>query len=65
MFFFYCQTGMCGESGGAASAPGTPQEPRVDLPQPRPLPMPEYGGFFALLTEYLPDTNQPVSGFHR
>ncbi|KAJ2954552.1 hypothetical protein O0L34_g2835 [Tuta absoluta] len=61
-------TGVCPESvatptGG--SAPGTPQEPRVEVPQPRPLPMPEYGGFFARLTEYLPDTSQPVSGFHR
>ncbi|XP_045542043.1 protein furry-like [Papilio machaon] len=27
--------------------------------------MPEYGGYFALLTEYLPDSNQPISGFHR
>nr|XP_032527553.1 protein furry isoform X5 [Danaus plexippus plexippus] len=55
-------TGLCVESA-LTSTPGTPQE-RVH-PQPRPLPMPEYGGFFALLTEYLPDTNQPVSGFHR
>ncbi|KAJ0183584.1 hypothetical protein K1T71_000007 [Dendrolimus kikuchii] len=46
-------------------APTTPQEPRMDVPQPRPLPMPEYGGFFARLTEYLPDSNQPISGFHR
>ncbi|KAM3968522.1 microtubule binding protein furry [Aphomia sociella] len=60
-------TGLCPESvtptGG--SAPATPLEMRVDLPQPRPLPMPEYGGFFARLTEYLPDSNQPISGFHR
>ncbi|KAL4704303.1 hypothetical protein ACJJTC_012879, partial [Scirpophaga incertulas] len=47
----------------AASAPATPHD--REPPQPRPLPMPEYGGFFALLTEYLPDTSQPVSGFHR
>ncbi|XP_068619983.1 protein furry isoform X2 [Battus philenor] len=47
------------------SAPATPLEPRVDVPQPRPLPMPEYGGYFARLTEYLPDSNQPISGFHR
>ncbi|CAG4984451.1 unnamed protein product [Parnassius apollo] len=47
------------------SAPTTPQESRVDVPQPRPLPMPEYGGYFALLTEYLPDSSQPISGFHR
>ncbi|XP_059059814.1 protein furry [Achroia grisella] len=60
-------TGLCPESvtptGG--SAPTTPLEARVDMPQPRPLPMPEYGGFFARLTEYLPDSNQPISGFHR
>ncbi|XP_044733095.1 protein furry isoform X3 [Chrysoperla carnea] len=33
--------------------------------QPHPLPMPEYGGYFAPLTEYLPDSSQPISGFHR
>ena len=32
---------------------------------PHPLPMPEYGGHFAPLTEYLPDSSQPISGFHR
>ncbi|XP_063891304.1 protein furry isoform X7 [Helicoverpa armigera] len=61
-------TGMCPEAGlvpPAGSAPATPNDARMDVPQPRPLPMPEYGGFFALLTEYLPDTSQPISGFHR
>ncbi|XP_075228459.1 microtubule binding protein furry isoform X2 [Lycorma delicatula] len=38
---------------------------RFDIPQPHPLPMPEYGGYFAPLTEYLPDSTQPSSGFHR
>lgn len=38
---------------------------KVDVPQPHPLPMPEYGGYFAPLTEYLPDSSQPISGFHR
>lgn len=38
---------------------------RYDIPQPHPLPMPEYGGYFAPLTEYLPDSGQPSSGFHR
>lgn len=33
--------------------------------QPRPLPMPEYGGYFAPLNKILPDTNLPISGFHR
>ncbi|CAB0032283.1 unnamed protein product [Trichogramma brassicae] len=37
----------------------------MELPQPHPLPMPEYGGYFAPLTEYLPDSSQPISGFHR
>ena len=32
---------------------------------PHPLPMPEYGGFYAPLTEYLPDSSQPILGFHR
>lgn len=32
---------------------------------PRPLPMPEYGGWFAPLTEFLPDSSVPISGFHR
>ncbi|XP_063986587.1 protein furry isoform X3 [Diachasmimorpha longicaudata] len=38
---------------------------KFDIPQPHPLPMPEYGGYFAPLTEYLPDASQPISGFHR
>lgn len=38
---------------------------KFDIPQPHPLPMPEYGGYFAPLTEYLPDSSQPISGFHR
>lgn len=33
--------------------------------QPHPLPMPEYGGYFAPLNKILPDTNLPISGFHR
>lgn len=37
----------------------------VSVPQPHPLPMPEYGGYFAPLTEYLPESSQPISGFHR
>lgn len=68
IMFFVPQTGLCPESSATptgGSAPATPQEARAEPPQPRPLPMPEYGGFFALLTEYLPDNNQPISGFHR
>lgn len=38
---------------------------KFDIPQPHPLPMPEYGGYFAPLTEYLPESSQPISGFHR
>ncbi|KAL1131070.1 hypothetical protein AAG570_012307, partial [Ranatra chinensis] len=38
---------------------------KYDIPQPHPLPMPEYGGYFAPLTEYLPDSSQPSTGFHR
>lgn len=49
--------GFCASRGG--------QGDRFDVPQPHPLPMPEYGGYFAPLTEYLPDCSQPISGFHR
>ncbi|XP_073975779.1 microtubule binding protein furry isoform X3 [Rhodnius prolixus] len=42
-----------------------PEESKFDIPQPHPLPMPEYGGYFAPLTEYLPDSSQPSTGFHR
>lgn len=38
---------------------------KPNTPQPHPLPMPEYGGFYAPLTEYLPDSSQPIIGFHR
>ncbi|XP_036339967.1 protein furry-like isoform X2 [Rhagoletis pomonella] len=38
----------------------------ADAPMaPHPLPMPEYGGYFAPLTEFLPDASLPISGFHR
>lgn len=33
--------------------------------QPHPLPMPEYGGYFAPLNNIFPDSNLPISGFHR
>ncbi|KAK6628770.1 hypothetical protein RUM43_002586 [Polyplax serrata] len=49
--------GFCGTRNG--------QNDKFDVPQPHPLPMPEYGGYFAPLTEYLPDCSQPISGFHR
>jgi len=49
-----------------AVEPDTGEEGRrFELPQPHPLPMPEYGGYFAPLTEYLPDSSHPISGFHR
>lgn len=45
--------------------PGSTDKFDISIPQPHPLPMPEYGGYFAPLTEYLPDSSQPISGFHR
>ncbi|KAF2357085.1 Cell morphogenesis central region, partial [Trinorchestia longiramus] len=39
--------------------------PHYEPPQPHPLPMPEYGGYFAPLTEYLPHSSQPITAFHR
>ncbi|XP_055840446.1 protein furry isoform X2 [Episyrphus balteatus] len=46
------------------------QEENVELRSeqpapPHPLPMPEYGGYFAPLTQFLPDVSLPISGFHR
>ena len=32
---------------------------------PHPLPMPEFGGWFAPLTEFLPDPSYPIASFHR
>ena len=49
-------------------ANNTPQVDRqVDQDQPHPLPMPEYGGWFAPLTEFLPlpGSSQIISSFHR
>ncbi|CAG0907580.1 unnamed protein product, partial [Darwinula stevensoni] len=34
------------------------------LQMPRPLPMPEYGGFFAPMSEFLPESSQPITAFH-
>lgn len=41
------------------------RHPNKEKLMPHPLPMPEYGGYFAPLTEFLPDSNLPSSGFHR
>ncbi|XP_063413170.1 protein furry-like isoform X1 [Mytilus trossulus] len=38
---------------------------RSETPQPYPLPMPAYGGYFAPLTDYLPENLHPTPGFHR
>lgn len=38
---------------------------QYDVPLPHPLPMPEYGGYFAPLIEYIPENIQPSNGFHR
>lgn len=41
------------------------EDNKPETPQPHPLPMPEFGGYYAPLTEFLPDSSQPVTGFHR
>lgn len=56
----YARNGPVGVNGKMACV-----DEKFDIPQPHPLPMPEYGGYFAPLTEYLPDSSQPISGFHR
>ncbi|XP_048776244.2 protein furry homolog-like isoform X2 [Ostrea edulis] len=38
---------------------------RSESPVPYPLPMPAYGGYFAPLSEYLPESLHPTPGFHR
>lgn len=40
-------------------------EAKPETPQPHPLPMPEYGGYYAPLSEFLPESSLPVVGFHR
>ncbi|XP_034942121.1 protein furry isoform X2 [Chelonus insularis] len=56
---------MYGPRGGNSTVSNKVNQEKFDIPQPHPLPMPEYGGYFAPLTEYLPDSSQPISGFHR
>ncbi len=61
--------------GGGAGGSGTVETNKVSFhnqvgqqqgqQQPHPLPMPEYGGWFAPLTEFLPDASQPIVTFHR
>ncbi|KAL4229825.1 hypothetical protein ACF0H5_010217 [Mactra antiquata] len=41
------------------------EQRRIEANAPYPLPMPAYGGYFAPLSEYLPDNLQPSAGFHR
>lgn len=36
-----------------------------DQKHPHPLPMPEYGGWFAPMTEFLPEASTPIQSFHR
>jgi len=48
-----------------AESTDIPEEPASDAGQPHPLPMPEYGGWFAPLTEFLPAPGQPIPSFHR
>ncbi|XP_076040545.1 microtubule binding protein furry isoform X4 [Oratosquilla oratoria] len=52
-------------SGGNVGGGTEESSERYEPPQPHPLPMPEYGGYFAPLTEYLPDSSQPITAFHR
>lgn len=54
--------GTTSAGGGGAGDDGSE---RYEPPRPLPLPMPEYGGYFAPLTEYLPDSSQPITAFHR
>lgn len=37
----------------------------VESPVPYPLPMPAYGGYFAPMSQFLPEKFTPTSGFHR
>lgn len=38
---------------------------RSESPVPYPLPMPAYGGYFAPLSDFLPESLHPTPGFHR
>lgn len=58
-------SGAPGITGGSMAAGVDDASERYEPPQPHPLPMPEYGGYFAPLTEYLPDSSQPITAFHR
>ncbi|XP_061189012.1 protein furry-like [Saccostrea echinata] len=42
-----------------------PETRRSESPVPYPLPMPAYGGYFAPLSEFLPESLHPTPGFHR
>ena len=42
-----------------------PDMRRSESPQPYPLPMPAYGGYFAPLNNLLPEEMPATQGFHR
>lgn len=42
-----------------------PEDCKPESPQPHPFPMPEYGGYYAPLSEFLPGSSQPLPGLHR
>ena len=57
------------EGRASASASGGEASDSVELPGeqqlPHPLPMPEFGGWFAPLTEFLPDPSLSIPSFNR
>ena len=46
-------------------ARGATDPHRNETKMPYPLPMPAYGGYFAPLLEFLPESLMPSAGFHR
>lgn len=74
----YCSTPRTGSAQESDSEMSSDEEMSLPSPirgsaEPRrndtnaayPLPMPAYGGYFAPLSEYLPDSLHPSAGFHR
>ncbi|CAG0922142.1 unnamed protein product, partial [Notodromas monacha] len=53
------------ESSGKKGRVSWEHQQGDEISHPRPLPMPEYGGYFAPLSVYLPESSQTPSQFHR
>ena len=65
LWFIYDLLHFLGEDEQPVKFTGSLETKRIDSPIPFPLPMPAFGGYFAPLSDMLPDTNLPNPPYQR